>query len=263
MAIDPRGGHAYYLLALCAEERWRRTIAELVEARRAPDDEAARARVKTLVQKERGQAEQAVDLFHASLKLEPHALDCIRDLAILLYDQAVRHVRGKSAQALAEFREVAALLDRLLELLPPDEKTRPDVMQKRETVKGRISSSRKAPGLEPARRTEEVPTGPVRRAGAGRGDSMSRAALLLLVLNAGARRRDARRRRRLRGRRLALGGQLGGQSGDSWSTYAGLVEREKGRRAARRTASSAARSSRPAVGTIEDAHRSALTSAIR
>jgi arylsulfatase A-like enzyme len=151
VTIDPRRGHAYYLLALCTQERWRRTVAELVDARRAPDDEAARARVKALVQKERGQAEHVVDLFHTSLKLEPHALDCIRDLAIFLYDQAVRHVRGKPAQALAEFREVEALLDRLLELLPADEKTRPDVLQKRETVKGRIVELEKSPAPEPAK----------------------------------------------------------------------------------------------------------------
>jgi len=151
VAIDPRRGHAYYLLALCVQERWRRTVADLVEARRAPDDEAARARVKELVQKERGQAQHVVDLFHTSLDLEPHALDCMRDLAIFQYDQAVRHVRGKPAQALAEFREVAALLDRLLELLPADEKTRPDVEQKRETVRGRIIELEKAAAPEPAK----------------------------------------------------------------------------------------------------------------
>ena len=44
-----------------------------------------------------------------------------------------------------------ALLDRLLELLPADEKTRPDVLQKRETVKGRIVELEKATAPDPAK----------------------------------------------------------------------------------------------------------------
>jgi len=128
--IDPRRGHVYYLLALCMEERWSKTAAELAEARRtlAPGDDAASARVKELVQKERSQADHAVLLFHTSLELEPNALDCLRDCSDFLFKQAARHERGKrAAKARDEYREVVTHLDRLLTLLPPDEKTRPQM----------------------------------------------------------------------------------------------------------------------------------------
>ena len=240
VTIDPRRGHAYYLLALCTQGRWRRTIAELVAERRAPDSEAVRARIKVLVQKERGQAEHVVDLFRTSLKLEPHALDCLRDLAIFQHDQAVRHVRGKPPQALAEFREVIVLLDQLLELLPADEKTRPDVTQKRETVKGRIVELERSIAASGGDAAPEK----------GRAPDPAPSPMLVAPARAGETRvADVVSEGDVSHWVVELGGQ---KIGESWSSYAGLVDAKEAKGGkAHRFVGGAILSGPSAVGTIE------------
>jgi arylsulfatase A-like enzyme len=135
LELDGRRAHAHFGLALCAVQRCERLRAAQRAARERGDLEGA----KRLAPEERAQARRALRSFRDALVFDPGLSDCMMDLARFLESEAARALRASDlAEALADEREIVALIDRLLARLPADAKNRKELADHRAQAQARI-----------------------------------------------------------------------------------------------------------------------------